>query len=110
MKESKDRTEQFMYSAAAATSQSSNHLSPPNSNDTLRRRSPSPRSDLLNPSRPESRNSKGKGRFVPGVDDGDQFLAVDLSGDTGARDASNPFQQMQLVEQQVCFFFPSHPL
>ncbi|KAF9505644.1 hypothetical protein BS47DRAFT_1306327 [Hydnum rufescens UP504] len=71
MKESKDRTEQFMYSAAAAAA------TPPPSNS--RHRS----------------DSKGKSR----AQDGD-LLALDLvSAEAGVGNGS-AFQQMQLVEQQ----------
>ncbi|KAF8323229.1 t-SNARE [Clavulina sp. PMI_390] len=80
MKESRDRTEQFMSSTAAAA-----HAQP--------------NSVLFNPnSRPSSRvDTKGKGRAVP---EG-ELLAVDLSADSGTVSSDgNPFQQMQLVEQQ----------
>lgn len=105
MKESKDRTEQFMYSAAAAVQHPASSNAPLHS-DTLRRRLPAAapsRADsvLFNPnSRPDSRSDvKGKGRALP---DG-ELLAVDLnSAEAGmANGDGNPFQQMQLVEQQV---------
>lgn len=105
MKESKDRTDQFMYSAvSAAQSQPPSNASYPS--DTLRRRLPAalpPTSDsvLFNQhSRPDSRaDAKGKGRALP---DG-ELLAVDLNSvESGMSNGDgNPFQQMQLVEQQV---------
>jgi len=77
MKESKDRTEQFMYSAAAAAQHPSNSV-------------------LFNPG-PDSRQEvKGKGRAVP---DG-ELLAVDLNAVESGVSNGNPFQQLQLVEQQ----------
>lgn len=49
-------------------------------------------------SRPDSRQEmKGKGRAVP---DG-ELLAVDLNTTESGVSNGNPFQQMQLVEQQV---------
>jgi len=82
MKESKDRTEQFMYSTAAAATQAPSN------------------SVLYNNSRPDSASgfrsdSKGKGR----AQDGD-LLALDMvSAEAGIGNGS-AFQQMQLVEQQ----------
>jgi len=88
MKESKDRTEQFMYSTASAASQApSNSVLYSNSN-----------------SRPDSRASfgkpdtKGKGRAQQ-VPDGD-LLSLDLESAEAGMGNGGAFQQMQLVEQQ----------
>lgn len=83
MKESKDRTEQFMYSAASTTSQvpagSSSLLYAPQSSDITR---------------PGSRASfKGKGRA-------EDLLAVDIDAVEEGRAGTSAYQQMQLVEQQ----------
>ncbi|KAF8078823.1 t-SNARE [Lyophyllum atratum] len=86
MKESKDRTEQFMYSTASAANQApSNSL-------------------LFNPSRNDpmgdgslSRfDSKGKGRAPQ---DGD-LLALDLTSAEEGEGAQGAYQQMQMIEQQ----------
>ena len=111
MKESKDRTEQFMSSTSAAASQAptskfSNLLlkgSPfyrtqlsdsllfggPRSNDPTGDGSAS-RTDL-----------KGKGRARPNGD----VIAMDLLAAEEGSNAKGPFAQMQLVEQQVINFF-----
>jgi len=85
MKESKDRTEQFMYSAAAAAS-------PTPFNSLLY----APREDPVS-SRPGSRaDTKGKSRASANGD----VLAMDmLSAEEGASHGGG-LQQMQLVEQQ----------
>ena len=101
MKESKDRTEQFMYSAAAAAQH------PPSNPFPQFFSGPSTLliynyyvcldSVLFNPG-PDSRQEvKGKGRAVP---DG-ELLAVDLNTAESGVSNGNPFQQLQLVEQQV---------
>ncbi|KAG1757794.1 t-SNARE [Suillus lakei] len=81
MKESKDRTEQFMFSTAAAT-----HQAPP---------SKSPFDPMGDGSRP---NSKGKGRALQD----DDVLALDLdSAEEGStKHGGNAFMQMQQIEQQ----------
>ncbi|KZS95826.1 t-SNARE [Sistotremastrum niveocremeum HHB9708] len=82
MKESKDRTEQFMYStASAATAAPSNSL-------------------LFAKQREDGRSSrndvKGKGRA-----NNDDLLTVDLSSaEEGSGRGADGFMQMQLVEQQ----------
>ncbi|GJJ13495.1 hypothetical protein Clacol_007749 [Clathrus columnatus] len=81
MKESRDRTEQFMYSASQAATQAA------------------PTNSLLYASqRPDSQNAKGKGRAVQ---DGD-ILALDIGhaeeGIGGTR--SDGYMQMELMEQQ----------
>ncbi|EJD52111.1 t-SNARE [Auricularia subglabra TFB-10046 SS5] len=87
MKESKDRTEQFMYSTAAAANQA-----PAGTSSLLY--APRDGSDIT---RPGSRASaKGKGRAV---DNGD-LLAVDIDAVEEGRAGGSAYQQMQLVEQQ----------
>ncbi|KAH7930512.1 t-SNARE [Leucogyrophana mollusca] len=89
MKESKDRTEQFMFSTASAA-----HQTPPNSLLLNGRHDPMGDGSLgrLNG------NGKGKGRAPQNGD----VLALDLdSAEEGnAQNGGNPFMQMQLVEQQ----------
>ncbi|KAG6832529.1 hypothetical protein H0H92_000158 [Tricholoma furcatifolium] len=85
MKESKDRTEQFMYStAAAANTPSNSFLYQPSRNDPMGDGSPS-RFD-----------AKGKGRAVH---DGD-LLALDLTSAEEGAGAQGAYQQMQMIEQQ----------
>ncbi|KAG6866063.1 hypothetical protein C0991_009160 [Blastosporella zonata] len=85
MKESKDRTEQFMYSTAAAANTPSNSLLyQPSRNDPMGDGSPS-RFD-----------SKGKGRAVH---DGD-LLAMDLTSAEEGAGSQGAYHQMQLIEQQ----------
>lgn len=85
MKESKDRTEQFMFSTAAAT-----HQAPPNSLLLNGRQDP-----MGDGSRS---NSKGKGRAFQNED----VLALDLdSAEEGStKHGGNAFMQMQQIEQQ----------
>lgn len=85
MKESKDRTEQFMFSTAAAT-----HQAPPNSLLLNGRQDP-----MGDGSRS---NSKGKGRAFQTED----VLALDLdSAEEGStKHGGNAFMQMQQIEQQ----------
>ncbi|KAG1760365.1 t-SNARE [Suillus occidentalis] len=85
MKESKDRTEQFMFSTAAAT-----HQAPPSSLLLNGRQDP-----MGDGSRP---NSKGKGRAFQNED----VLALDLdSAEEGStKHGGNAFMQMQQIEQQ----------
>ncbi|KIJ21947.1 hypothetical protein PAXINDRAFT_124274 [Paxillus involutus ATCC 200175] len=88
MKESKDRTEQFMYSAAAAVHQA------PQSSLLL-----NGRHDPMGDGSASRPNSKGKGRAPQ---DGD-VLAMNLDaaeGGTAAQNGGGAFMQMQLVEQQ----------
>jgi syntaxin 5 len=109
MKESKDRTEQFMYSTAAAASQA-----PPSSSifqslqdkanlahkfdyfssDSLLLGSQSSANGNGNPYKPDV---KGKGR----AQDSD-VLALDIgAAEEGTAQNGGQFMQMQLVEQQV---------
>ncbi|KAJ7751250.1 t-SNARE [Mycena maculata] len=87
MKESRNRTEQFMYSTANATTQAA-------SSSMLYNSRPDPMGD----GSPSRYDSKGKGRAPQ---DGD-VLALDLdSAEEGlGRSQNGAFQQMQLVEQQ----------
>jgi len=89
MKESKDRTEQFMYSAASAANQAP-------SNSVLFNQQ---RNDPMGDGSPSRFDSKGKGRASP--QNGD-ILALDLgSAEEGAGSQNGgAFMQMQLVEQQ----------
>ncbi|KAI0275337.1 t-SNARE [Gloeopeniophorella convolvens] len=93
MKESKDRTEQFMYSAASAASQA------PQGSYLF---SSTQRQDPMGDGSAGRLDTKGKGRATPNGG----MLALDLEhaeGGAGAPNGSggsNPFQQMQLVEQQ----------
>ncbi|KAK2461597.1 hypothetical protein APHAL10511_006060 [Amanita phalloides] len=85
MKESKDRTEQFMYTATSAANQ-------PPTNSLLYQR-PDPMGDgSLNRS-----DSKGKGRATPNGD----LLALDLnSAEEGTGTQNGALMQMQMVDQQ----------
>lgn len=100
-----------MYTAAsAAQSRPTSNASFLHQPDSLRRRLPAsspsrPDSVLFNPppnSRPGA-DVKGKGRAVPDANGDADLLAVDLNAVEGgmANGDGNPFQQMQLVEQQV---------
>ncbi|KAG6875957.1 hypothetical protein C0993_006587 [Termitomyces sp. T159_Od127] len=86
MKESKDRTEQFMYSTAAAAN-------PTPSNSLLYQSS---RNDPMGDGSPSRFDSKGKGREVH---DGD-ILALDLTSAEEGAGHQGAFQQMQMIEQQ----------
>ncbi|KAH7914776.1 t-SNARE [Hygrophoropsis aurantiaca] len=88
MKESKDRTEQFMYSTASAAHQApSNSLLLNGRNDPMGDGSTSRLNGM----------GKGKGRALQNGD----VLALDLhSAEEGSAQGGNPFMQMQLVEQQ----------
>jgi syntaxin 5 len=92
MKESKDRTEQFMSSTAAAAA----NQTPSNSLIFSSTQRQDPMGDGLS-GRPDT---KGKGRATPN----DGMLALDLDhaeGGTGVPNGGNSaFQQMELVEQQ----------
>ncbi|KZV87770.1 t-SNARE [Exidia glandulosa HHB12029] len=89
MKESKDRTEQFMYSTAAAANQ------PPQGTSSLLY---APRGEGSDITRPGSRASfKGKGRAVEPEND---LLALDIDAVEEGRAGGSAYQQMQLVEQQ----------
>ncbi|WWC68246.1 uncharacterized protein I206_102169 [Kwoniella pini CBS 10737] len=88
MKASKDRTEQFMHTAANAS------LPPPSNNSLLFAQNGGPGSGF---------DRKGKSRASPIPDDGKtDFLALDIDGDRGESGVSKggDYQQMQLVEQQ----------
>ncbi|OSC99448.1 t-SNARE [Trametes coccinea BRFM310] len=94
MKESKDRTEQFMHSTAAAASQA------PTSSllyGNTQRQDPMGDGSTLTPSRFDS---KGKGRATS-KKNGD-ILALDLGAaeEGAAPQHGDAFMQMQLVEQQ----------
>jgi len=83
MKESRDRTEQFMYSTASAANQA-----PTGTSSLLY----APQGSEI--ARPGSRASfKGKGRA-------DELLAVDIDAVEEGRAGGSAYQQMQLVEQQ----------
>jgi len=109
MKESKDRTEQFMSSAAAAASQapaSKSGFPGGVSRSELTRLVLdsflfSSTQDPMSDSSFNRHDSKGKGRATPT----DGVLALDLEHAEGGVGVSNggssAFQQMQLVEQQV---------
>ncbi|KAG5654717.1 hypothetical protein H0H81_007473 [Sphagnurus paluster] len=86
MKESKDRTEKFMYSTAAAANQAPSHSLLFN---------PS-RSDPMGDGSPSRLDSKGKGRAPQ---DGD-LLALDLTSAEEGVGAQGAYQQMQMIEQQ----------
>ncbi|THH18568.1 hypothetical protein EW146_g2453 [Bondarzewia mesenterica] len=90
MKESKDRTEQFMYSTASATNQA-----PANSYLF----SSTQRQDPMGDGSSGRYDAKGKGRATPNGD----MLALDLDhaeeGGIG-QNGGGAFMQMQLVEQQ----------
>ncbi|KAF4573122.1 cis-Golgi t-SNARE syntaxin [Pleurotus pulmonarius] len=88
MKESKDRTEQFMYSAASAANQAP-------TNSVLFQQHNDPMGDGSS----FRQDSKGKGRAVSNGD----VLALDLGSaeeGTGGRQNGGAFMQMELVEQQ----------
>ncbi|KIJ65025.1 hypothetical protein HYDPIDRAFT_89057 [Hydnomerulius pinastri MD-312] len=90
MKESKDRTEQFMYSTASAA-----HQAPQSEYSLLLNGRYDPMGDGSG-SRP---SSKGKGRAPQNGD----VLAMDLDaaeGGSAAQNGGGAFMQMQLVEQQ----------
>jgi len=85
MKESKDRTEQFMYSTAAAANQA------PTGGFLY-----APSRDSSDQSRPASRAEKGKGRAAANGD----LLALDLDAVEEGKAGGSAYMQMQLVEQQ----------
>jgi syntaxin 5 len=85
MKESKDRTEQFMYS----TSSAANPIPPSNS---LLFNTQRPEDSVYNNSR---QDSKGKSRAL----DGD-LLALDMTAAEEGHHQNAAFMQMQLMEQQ----------
>jgi len=88
MKESKDRTDQFMYSTAAAATQT-----PANSLLFGGQRNADPMGDGSS----MRTDAKGKGRERPNGD----VLALDLNAaEEGYGIQNGPFAQMQLVEQQ----------
>jgi len=88
MKESKDRTEQFMFSTASAANQAP-------SNSLLFNQQ---RQDPMGDGSPGRLNSKGKGRAPQNGD----ILALNLDAaeEGTASENGGAFQQMQLVEQQ----------
>ncbi|KAJ7446415.1 t-SNARE [Mycena galericulata] len=86
MKESRNRTEQFMYSTANAATQAASSSMLYN-----------PRPDPMGDGSPSRYDSKGKGRAPQNGD----VLALDLdSAEEGLGGQNGAFQQMQLVEQQ----------
>jgi len=85
MKESKDRTEQFMYS----TSSAANPIPPSNS---LLFNNQRPEDSMYNNSR---QDSKGKSRAL----DGD-LLALDMTAAEEGNNQGAAFMQMQIMEQQ----------
>lgn len=87
MKESKDRTEQFMYSTASAANQA-----PANSYLFSSQRDP------MGDGSSGRLDTKGKGRATPNGD----MLALDLEHveEGGSQNGGGAFMQMQLVEQQ----------
>ncbi|KAF9460137.1 integral membrane protein sed5 [Collybia nuda] len=86
MKESKDRTEQFMYSAASAANQAP-------SNSVLFNFQ---RSDPMGDGSLSRFDTKGKGRAPQNGD----ILALDLDSAEEGSGTQGAFMQMQLVEQQ----------
>ncbi|RDB29629.1 Integral membrane protein sed5 [Hypsizygus marmoreus] len=86
MKESKDRTEQFMYSTASAANQAP-------TNSVLYNPS---RNDPMGDGSPSRFDSKGKGRAPQNGD----LLALDLTSAEEGAGAQGAFMQMQMVEQQ----------
>ncbi|KAJ6575359.1 t-SNARE [Mycena capillaripes] len=90
MKESRNRTEQFMYSTATATAATQTASSSMLYN---------PRPDPMGDGTPSRHDSKGKGRAPQNGD----VLALDLDAAEEGIGGSQrgAFQQMQLVEQQV---------
>jgi syntaxin 5 len=83
MKESKSRTEQFMYTTQAVANQTPSLLY-------------SSRSDPMGDGSSNPYDSKGKGRAQNG-----DVLALDLdSAEVGGRSQDGGFMQMQMVEQQ----------
>lgn len=104
MKESKDRTEQFMYSTAASANQAPQGTVVGGMRVCADGRTVATSSLLYAPrgdadiTRPGSRASfKGKGRAV---DNGD-LLELDIDAVEEGRAGGSAYQQMQLVEQQV---------
>jgi len=86
MKESKSRTEQFMYTTQTAANQAPSLLY-----------NPQQRSDPMGDGSLNPYDQKGKGRAPQNGD----VLSLDLdSAEGGGGQASNGFMQMQLVEQQ----------
>ncbi|GLB35954.1 putative syntaxin-5 N-terminal, Sly1p-binding domain [Lyophyllum shimeji] len=86
MKESKDRTEQFMYSTASAAN------SAPSKSLLF---NPS-RSDPMGDGSPSRFDSKGKGR----APQEGELLALDLTSAEEGMGAQGVYQQMQMIEQQ----------
>jgi len=85
MKESKNRTEQFMYTTASAANQAPSTML-----------FNSQRDDPMGDGSPSRSDSKGKARAAQNGD----LLALDLnSAEEGAHNGS-PFMQMQMMEQQ----------
>jgi len=85
MKESKSRTEQFMYTTQVAANQTPSLLYS------------SQRSDPMGDGSSNPYDSKGKGRAPQNGD----VLALDLdSAEEGGRNQNGGFMQMQLIEQQ----------
>ncbi|TFK77298.1 t-SNARE [Pluteus cervinus] len=86
MKESKDRTEQFMYSTASAASQAPSKSLLYNSQ----------RKDMMGDGSTQRYDAKGKGRDLQNGD----VLALDLNSAEEGAPQDGAFAQMQMVEQQ----------
>lgn len=109
MKESKDRTEQFMYSTATAANHAPAstfiavrqvHISHQRYLDSYLFSS-TQRQDPMGDGSSGRYDAKGKGRATPNGD----MLALDLDHaeeGAGGQNGGGAFMQMQLVEQQVC--------
>jgi len=89
MKESKERSEKFMYSTASAASQPSGSLLFASQR----------RQDPMGDGSSFGVDAKGKGRAPQ--DDGVLALNLDQSQENGH--GGNPFQQMQMMEQQETY-------
>ncbi|WVQ80111.1 hypothetical protein IAT38_002212 [Cryptococcus sp. DSM 104549] len=97
MKASKDRTEQFMHTAASSS------LPAPAENSLLFSQGPGTGFDRKGKSRASPQPGAGPGAGIPARQDGGaDFLALDIDGDRGESGMSKggDYQQMQLVERQ----------
>ena len=101
MKASKDRTEQFMHTTASSSvpppAESESEVPSKLTLDSLLFAQKTGPGSGFPPDR------KGKARALPD-ENGKDFLALDLDGDRGESGMTQGggYQQMQLVEQQVC--------
>lgn len=114
MKESKDRTDQFMSSTAASTTQPptstfltvlfllSRRLSDLDADSLL---FGSRNADLMGDGSVARPDAKGKGKARPNGD----VLSLDMVEEGYGSNANGPFAQMQLVEQQVRLSTPTPP-